>query len=320
MVKLVMSLENIINNESVLLDVLKSELSEIQERYGEKRKTEIIHEDILEKVDVKDILIEDYNCRIFYTNKYIKKHLKQSDNHKYVEDNMVLGDITSNNKDTLLIFTNKANRFKIQCSDLEQYQPSAYGTFIPSLFKLDSDEEVIKIVSIEKSVGYIICSYENGKVAKIKIDKYLSNYQKLENCYSTESRLLDIYYTEKDIDILMISNEGKGIIFNSGDINAVSSKNSQGSVGMKLTDDNLKVIGSIIGVADIINFELQTQKGKNKEFMLSDIATSSKKNEERTLYKYLYSKRANQGNFLLNLRGTKDKIINFKIKGVNNEK
>ena len=311
--KQILYLQSILNNEQTLLTVLKDELLKIADKYSDDRRSEIIYEDTLKNIDVKELEVQDYNCRIFYTNKYIKKHLKQSDNHKIVEGNTILGDFTTTNKSTLLIFTNKERRFRIQCSDLEQYQPSAHGTFVPKLLGFEDDEEIIKIVSVEKPTGFILIAYESGDLAKIKIDKYMSSYKKLEKCYSNKSKVLDICYSEKDVDILMISNEGKGIIFNSSNFNAVGSTNSQGNVGMKLNEEN-KVISAIIDVNKEFNFELQTQKGKNKEFMLSDIAPTNKQNEERTLFQYLYSKRGNQGNFLINTRNTEDEIIELIVK------
>lgn len=309
--KLIKELENILNNQNELLKVLIKELSDIKENYGDDRRTDILYEDTLKEIDFKEVEISDYNCRIFYTNKYIKKHLKQSDNHKIVEGNTILGDFATTNKSTLLIFTNKERRYRVQCSDLEQYQPSAHGTFIPKLLGFEDNEEIIKIVSIEKPTGFILVAYQDGNLAKIKIDKYLSSYKKLEKCYSNKSKVLDIYYSEKDVDILILSDEGKGIIFNSSNFNAVGSTNSQGNVGMRLAEGG-KVISAIIGVNKEFKFELETLKGKSKEFYLNDIAPTNKPNEERDLFTYLYSKRGNQGNFLINTRINNDSIISLK--------
>ena len=82
---------------------------------------------------------------------------------------------------------------------------------------------------------------------------------------------------------------------------------------MTVVDYN-KVISAIIDIDKEFNFELKTQKGKNKEFMLSDIAPTNKQNEERTLFKYLYSKRGNQGNFLINTRNNQDEVTELIIK------
>lgn len=302
-------LKETVKSQVKMDEIIINDLKETVKKFKQPRRTIIIETSEIIQIPQEEF-IEEYNCRIFYTNKYIKKHLKQSDNHKVVEGNTILGDFTTTNKSTLLIFTNKERRYRIQCSDLEQYQPSTHGTFVPKLLGFEDDEEIIKTVSIEKPTGFILVAYDDGNLAKIKIDKYMSSYKKLEKCYSSKSKVLDIYYSEKDVDILMVSDEGKGIIFNSSNFNAVGSTNSQGNVGMKLNEDG-KVISVIIDINKEFKFELETFKGKNKSFMLSDVAPTNKTNEERTLYDYLYSKRGNQGNFLINTRSTQDEVISL---------
>jgi len=307
-------LQYIVSNIDEIDKIIIEQLQTISDKYGRPRLAEVIDVSEIIQIPQEEFIEEyNYNCRIFYTNKYIKKHLKQSDNHKIVEGNTILGDFITTNKSTLLIFTSKERRYKLQCSDLEQYQPSTHGTFVPKLLGFDEDEEIIKIVSIDKPTGFILVVYEDGNLAKIKIDKYLSSYKKLEKCYSNKSKILDIYYAEKDMDVLMVSDEGKGLIFNSSNFNAVGSTNSQGNVGMKLNEGN-RVISAIIDVAKEFNFELETLKGKSKTFMLSDIVPTNKTNEERDLYTYLYSKRGNQGNFLINTRTNQDEVIKLVIK------
>jgi DNA gyrase subunit A len=157
-------LKYIVSNMDEIDKIIIEQLQYISNKYGKTRQTEIIEPTEINQIPQEE-LIEDYNCRVFYTNKYIKKHLKQSENHKIVEGNTILGDFTTTNKSTLLIFTNKERRYRIQCSDLEQYQPSAHGTFVPKLLGFEDDEEIIKIVSIEKPTGFILVAYEDGNLA-----------------------------------------------------------------------------------------------------------------------------------------------------------
>lgn len=299
-----------LSNETELLNLLKTELIEIRDKYGDERKTEIIYEDTLQEIS-SDALIEEYNCRLLLTSQgYIKKHLKQSDNHKIKDDDFIIQDEISTNKSDILLFSNQGNRYKIPCYELGTYTPSQYGDYIPNLIKLDNNEEIIAMASIDKPIGYMVCVYENGKISKIDIDSYLSNNKKLANCYSDKSKLMAIKYIKDDVNILLVSSEGKALIVNTDNINPKSSRNSQGNVGMKL--DNHTIVGCIIDVNEDINFELETEKGKSREFMLNDIAPSNKSNEERSIFNYILSKCGNQGNFLINTRSNNDKVIKFK--------
>lgn len=284
-------LNNILSNESELLNVLKEELIELRDTYGDDRKTQLIEDDLGELNRV----VEDYNCNITISNDgWIKKCLKASDSHKLKDGDFVIDSIKSNNRDTLYLITNKANRYKLSCDSLEKKLPSALGQYIPSLVQLEDDEKVIKVISVSKPVGYVICVYENGKIAKIDIKSYMSNNTKLVNCFNTDSKLIAIDYIEKECDVLFIAEDSKALIVDTSTINSKGSKSSQGNIGIKLNDGN-KCIYSYINVPKDFKFTVET-KTREIDFMLDDV---SLKNDERTLYAYLKGRTGNKGNKLL---------------------
>lgn len=299
-----------LSNEKELLELLKTELIEIRDKYGDERKTEIIYEDTLQEIS-SDELIDDYNCRLILTSQgYIKKHLKQSDNHKIKDDDFIIQQEVSTNKSTILLFTNQGNRYKIPCHELEVKEPKVLPQYLPNLLELQDNEQIIKMASVEKDEGYILSIYDNGRISKVPISSFMSANKKLANCYSDKAKLIDIKYIKNDINVLLISNEGKGLIVNTEQINPVLSRNGQGVVGIKLDENS--VIGCIIDVNKDMNFELETKKGKRKEFSLDDAAMSGKSNEERNIFKYICGKRGNKGNYIINTKTTNDEIINFK--------
>ena len=297
--------KNSINNKII------EQLNEVKNKFKKARQTEIIYEDNIKPISKQD-LIEDCNYRLAYTSTYIKKYSKVSDNQKIKDGDIIIEqDIQCNNRDTLLLFTNKANRYKIAVNDLETITPSkSYGDYIPNLLKLEEDEHILRIVPInDKSNGYMIFTYANGKTAKVSIKSYISSSTKLINCYNTNSKLLDLMYIEDDIDILSISDEGKGLIFNTKNINSKASKSTQGNNSMK-TD---VVVFSKIGITKDNYVIINTDKGKMKEILLDDVAETNKPNEERSWYKYLSGKSGNGGNFIINCRSNNDTIKEVRI-------
>ena len=305
-------LNNNINNIDYINSLIKDDLLRVKKLYSYKRKTDIIYEDDLKPLS-KQSLIEDYNCRIAYTPTYIKKYKKVSEDQKIKEDEQFIElDIQSNNKDTLLIFTDKANRYRISVNDLGGViTPSkSYGVFIPSIVKLEPDEKIIKIVSIgDNAKGNMIFAFDNGKVAKVDIKSYLSANKKLLNCFNTNCKLLDLAYVECDTDIIMVSEEGKGLIFNTSKINSKASRNTQGNTAMKAD----RIISAKIGITQDNHIELITNKGRNKEILLDDVAETGKKNEERSWLKYLYGRIGNCGSFIINCRSNNDSIKSVKF-------
>ena len=302
-------LEELYSNNSLQLEKIKEQLEEVKQKFGKPRQTEIIQESDIEDLP-SDELIEEYFCNICYTDTYIKKHLKQSDNHKTKENEVVKETIKSNNTDTLLIFTDKANRYKIPVNNLNTYTPSQLGDYIYNITTMDKDEKIIKVVSIPKNYkkdSYMVFVYDTGKIAKINIESYLSNNKKLQNCYNTDNKLIAIDYITKDSDIFLLSEEGKALIINTERVNSKSSRNSQGVTGIKL-NEGYNCIGAIINVTLNDNFKIETEKEKVKEYMLDDVVSNT---DDRQLFKYLTGRPSNGGNFVYNTRPNNDKVINF---------
>lgn len=304
---------NIINDKKKIKQIIVSEINKVANKYGKPRQTKIIQEADIKQLS-KSELIEEYNCKIAYTPTYIKKYARSTDSQKTKENETLIEvDIESNNTDTLILFTNRGNRYRIGCHELQTVIASkSLGDYVYNVTTMDKDEQIIKVVSIPKDYkkdSYIVCVYDNGKVAKINIESYLSNNKKLQNCYNTDSKLIGIDYITKDVDIFLLSEEGKALTINTERINPKGSRTTQGTTGIKL-NEGYKCIASIIGVTKDYNFKLITEKGREKEFMLDDIVSSE---NERRLFDYIYGRNGNQGNFLINTRTNNDRITNFEI-------
>jgi DNA gyrase subunit A len=318
LLKTVEYLQSILNNEEKLLEVLKTELIVIRDKYGNVRRTQLVYENNIKAISTVD-LIEQYNTKLILTEQnWIKKipltslRGKGSDEQKLKENDVIVQEVDSCNKAVVYLFTNKSNRYKLNAYDIEDKSPKQMGEYIPNLIDLEPNEKVIKLVSLEdetKAQGYILSVFSNGKIAKVPIKSFISANKKLQNCYSIESELLDIHYINEDVDVLIVSSEGKGLIVNTTDIPSKQSRNTQGNIAMNLgeTEGN-KVISCMIKPNQSLNFTLITSKGKQKEFRLDDVAPTGKSFEQRNLYKYLSGKARNQGSFIHNSRTNGDLV------------
>lgn len=297
-------------NDSVYIDnLIIEQLREVKNKFGKPRMTDIlIEQEVESKNEIeKEDIVEEYNTHLLYTKEgYVKKFLKASDNHKIREGDSIVDDINTTNKSTLLFLTNKVNRYKLPVYELDLLTPSSYGQYIPNIIQLEPDEKVIKVVSItDPTKGYIYTAYSNGKLGKVDIKSFISNNKKLQNCYNTDSELLDITYSENDIDVIMVSSEGKSIIFNTSKINSKQSRNTQGVTSMKLAD-GLCVVNAKLAIDKDYKIQLETSSSKQKEVYLNDVVSST---DDREMYKYLSLKHGNQGNFIWNMRSYKDEKI-----------
>lgn len=307
-------LKDIIENESSLVNLLKKELIEIRDKYGDKRKTEILYEDNLSNIKIDDV--EDYNCNIILTEQnYIKKFLKQSDSHKLKDGDSIIQEFKCNNKDTLFFFTNTGCRIKLSVNDLELKKPNNLGEYILTLLSdiLLKDEKIIKVIAVPQDAkGYIVNTYENGNISKTPIDNYINNFTRKKNMFNTTKcgELLDLKYITKDEDVLFINSEGRGLIINTSTVKGNGSPSSQGVSGMKLTK-NIKCVYSKIGITQDNHIELTNTNNETKEYLLDDIAPYT--TTDKQLYEHLsYNTRGIQGNFIWNTRNN-----NYDIKSAN---
>lgn len=228
------NLKDIYRNENKIKKIIIKQLNEIAKKYGEPRKTDIISDEFVEKI-TEEHLIEDYNVKLFLTNGcYIKKiplvSLRANPEQKLKEDDFIIQEIDARNKDELLLFSDKANVYKIRVHDLEDHKASVLGEYLPNILELDEDEKIIYMVIAGEYEGYMLFAFENGKIAKIFMNSYATktNRKKLINAYSKLSNLVKIMYLADDLDLVAYSDIGKVLVFSTSCINPKSARDSQG--------------------------------------------------------------------------------------------
>jgi DNA gyrase subunit A len=223
------------SDEKKIKKLIVKQLKEISQKYGQPRRTEIIREEHIETI-TEENLIENYNLKIFLTQQgYLKKipltSLRASSEHKLKEDDFIIQEIETNNRAELLLFTNKHAVYKMRIHEIEDSKASVMGDYLPNLLQMDDDDEIVKyIVATEDYKGWMLFSFENGKIAKINLDSYQTktNRKKLLNAYSDRSQLIDLRYIEEDIDLVAYSNIDKVLLFNTALINSKVTRTTQG--------------------------------------------------------------------------------------------
>ena len=109
--------------------------------------------------------------------------------------------------------------------------------------ELEDDEKLSHLIKIANYSDHLLVAFENGKVGKIRLSCYQTelNRKKLKNAFNRESKLIfvEVLEKEKNIDLVVVSNKNKVIVFNTDKISSVSSKTTQGIQVMHLKDGSL---------------------------------------------------------------------------------
>ena len=153
----------------------------------------------------------------------------RSESHSESTSIIVSDDSNSNE---ILVFTSFNNVYKVQKKEIiEKFQ---------ALQKIDLEpgEKPVYLTGEKKYRGFLIVAFENGKIGKISMDSFQTEYarKKLKNAFNNESRLLFIELIEHDIDLVTLSSIKKVVLFNTAQINPVGSRTTKGVQVMKAKD------------------------------------------------------------------------------------
>ena len=234
LLKEIEELKGIYSDEKKVKKIIIRQLNEVAKKYGQPRCTEIVNEEHVEEI-TDEHLIEDYNLKVFLTaQNYIKKipliSLRANPEQKLKDDDTVMQELETHNKADLLLFSNKYTVYKLRIYEIGDSKASSLGEFLTNMLELDADEKITYMVATDSYKGYMLFSFENGKIAKIGLDSYATktNRKKLANAYSDLSRLVDMMYIDEDIELVAFSSINKVLMFNTSNISAKSSRDSQG--------------------------------------------------------------------------------------------
>jgi DNA gyrase subunit A len=141
------------------------------------------------------------------------------------------------NSGEILVFTSLCNVYKVQKKELmDKFQ---------ALQKIDTEpgERPIYLTGEKRYKGFLIVAFENGKIGKISMESYKTEYtrKKLRNGFNSESRLVFIELIEQDIDLVAMSSIKKVVLFNTSQINAVESRTTKGVQVMKPKDGSVMI-------------------------------------------------------------------------------
>lgn len=259
------NLKKILEDETLIKDIICDELKDISKKYGKARKTDIIYEEEIKEID-ENQLIEDYSIKLFITKQnYFKKvsaiSLRSSGEHKLKEDDYIIKEIEASNKCELLFFSNKANLYKIKAYEMQDVKVSSMGHYLPNILGMEEDENIIYFTTTTDFKGDMLFGFENGKMAKISLDLYKTNRKKLSNVYNLKSKLIFIKHILEDEDMLFIRKDDKAILINSNQIEKKSTKSTMGTNVFTIKRDDF--ITNILDLDKIKYLELSHYKENN---------------------------------------------------------
>lgn len=239
-------IEKNLNSESEIKKIIIKKLQEIIKtpEYIKGRKTSIITD--YEDSSTTDV-VENYPVKIIITKHgYIKKCLakgyRSDTEHKLKDDDKIKTMIDTENIGEILIFGSHGNVYKSKISDLPISQSKDFGSYASGIAEMEEDEAPLYITATSEFKGNVYIAFDNGKVAKFPLEVYKTkqNRKKLINSFYTGSTPKLITNNEEEINIKLVSERGKSLIFNTSLLMLKGSKTTMGVQVLKLSK-NVKI-------------------------------------------------------------------------------
>lgn len=262
LMKLIQHLNDILNNDEVCRQVMKDEIIEIRDKYGDERRTRI------------NLHAGDFNAADFYPNDemiitmshlgYIKRTplsefhaqnrgglgAKGSDTRS---EDFIEYIYPASNHDQIIFFTNKGLCYRLNVYEIPEGAKNTKGRAIQNLLTIDPEDSVNAFVKIKSTADeeymathYLIFATKMGMVKKTALTEYarINANGKKAIKIREEDQLLQVALTDGNSNIILANKEGKAVRFHESKVRPVG-RDSMGVIGMTLGSESDEVIGMV---------------------------------------------------------------------------
>ena len=309
LLKEIEELKAILASEQKVLEIIKNEMLEIRNKYGDDRRTEI---DMTAVEYIEDeSLIPQEEIIVTLTNKnYIKRIPKDTYKVQHrggvgikgmttTDNDFVEQLISLNTHDDILFFTNKGKVYRLKGYKIPEYSRTAKGLPIVNLLQLEKDEKIKTVIKISNKEDFankcLLFTTKNGLIKRTDIAEFENIRQtgKIAITLKDDDELISVKMTSGDDQVLICSSKGRMARFNENEIR-IMGRTASGVRGINLTDD-------ICVGAEI------SELGKS---LL--VVTENGYGKKTAIEEYRETKRGSKGVKTLNITEKNDKVVGFK--------
>ena len=297
LMKLIAYLKEVLSSETLVYGIIKDELIEIRDKFGDERLTKIVAAE--GEIDVEDLIKEEQSVIALTHFGYIKRmpidtYKSQKRGGKGItgiatrEEDFVKQIFTASTHDTILFFSNKGKLYKLRGYEIPEAGRTARGTAIVNLLSLDAGEKISAVIPIQNFAEgkYLLFATRDGIIKKTSLAEYNSARKTglLSITLKGEDELIDVRLTDGEDNIVLVTKEGMSITFDEKDVRPMG-RVSQGVIGIRLNKDD-EVIGmeSIIAGANATLLAI-TENGFGKRTELDEYRVQTRGGKGVITYK-----------------------------------
>jgi DNA gyrase subunit A len=318
---LIDKLNYILANESARMQIIKDELAELKERYGDERRTQIVHSD--DDITLEDMIPNEDMVITISNQGYIKRTLLSeyrtqgrggvgSRGVTTKEDDFTEHLFIAQAHNYLLIFTDQGKVYWKKAYEIPEGIKTSKGRAIQNLINIEPGDNVRAIINVKDlqdeeyiNNNFVILCTEKGVIKKTSLEAYSRPRQGGINSITIHEgdRLLNASLTNGKNHIVIAKSEGKAVHFDEGDVRPMG-RTAAGVRGVTLDSPTDKVIGMVCITRDDANLLVVSEHGYGKRSAMDD---------------YRITKRGGKGIKTLNITEKTGKLVAIKQVGDEDE-
>ncbi len=269
----------ILADDNLIFDIVKKELIEIRDKYGDARKSEIIAGDF--NIDDEDLIPQENIIVTLTINGYIKRvpentYRTQNRGGRGIkgmttnEEDVVDKIIVSNTHTDVLFFTDKGKVYRIRGHQIPEYSRTSKGIPVINLLNMEKEEKVRSIISLDsydEEAGLLFVT-KLGTTKRVSVKEFerIRQSGKIAINLKENDELIDVKLTNGSAEILIASSKGKVVRFNENDVRMMG-RNASGVRGINVNG------GEVVGVATSLEGKyilVISKKGYGKMSLIDD--------------------------------------------------
>ena len=277
-------LQEILDSEDKLLDLIREELIEIRDKYGDERRTEILA-GVIHDIEDEDLIPEEQIVVTLSHGNYIKR--LPSDTYRAQrrggrgiqgmntqEDDFVSQIVTMSTHDYLLFFTNKGRVFRLKGYEVPELSRQSKGIPVINMIEIDKDEMITTMLSVKDKKDeidghYLLFATKNGIVKRTSLTEFdrINKNGKIAITFKDEDELLAVRLTDGSREVVIGSKDGSLIRFDETEVRSMG-RTAAGVKGIKLREGD-EVVGLDV-LSEGQNILVVTDKGYGKQTTEAD--------------------------------------------------
>ena len=287
--KLIAYLNEILNDESLRMQIIKDELQEIKQKYGDERRSEIVYAS--EELNPEDFYSDDQMVITISHLGYVKRtpltefHTQNrggvgAKGSETREEDFVEHIYPATMHNYMLFFTQKGKCYWLRVYEIPEGSKNSKGRAIQNLLNIDSDDNVTAFIRVKTlddadyiNNNYLIFCTRDGVVKKTQLEAYSRPRQNGVNAITIreEDQVISVRLTDGKKDVILANRNGRAIRFNEQNVRPMG-RTATGVKGMTLDEDGQDyVIGMICMDSDSSDTILVvSEQGYGKRTYLND--------------------------------------------------